>query len=108
MNKKTSISLDKNCYLFAVKYGKRNEYVKKLIEDKIKKIGDSLFFLRQKYGKDEIVELIENISLPVGKWEKKSGDISPVHKADLVVLWEETILTGLTAKELLETLDKHW
>lgn len=106
MKKKTSISINHDCYFFRIKHGKKNAYFERLIKERLRYLKDRLPPLRDKFERREIVELINDMALPTGKWERKNKDISLREKQALVLLWEEVSNTGIEAEDLLEILAK--
>lgn len=104
MKKKTSITLNQDSYLFAVKHGKRNEYIEKLLKDRRNELKHLFNFLNKSFSEEDIFLLLQAISMPAARWEKMYKTVSKVHKAALVSLWEETFLTGIKNDELIELL----
>jgi len=102
MKKKTSITLDNNSYLFQMKHGKRNEYMKKLIKNRLIGLRAMLFFLRSKLGEKEIIELLESMSEPAGQWV--TFNISRRQRQALASLWDEMTNTGIKAEDLLDLI----
>jgi len=104
MKKKTTINLDKNSLIFGIKHGKRDKYIENIIKDRTKKLKIYLNQLRT-FSKQEIIELLELISLPVGDWETKKPDISFEQRKALIALWHEMKATGSTPEKLITYLD---
>lgn len=106
MKKRTSVNIS-NEYFFLIKHGKRNEYVEKLIKERMENLKSVLGVLRKGFSddKDEIINLVKLASIPALSWEKSTPkDLSDLHREALIILWEETSATGIEPTELIDIL----
>ena len=106
MKRRTSVNIC-NEYFFLMKHGKRNEYVEKLFDERLKNLKSILNVLRQDFSddKNEIIILIELADKSAFHWEKNvPANLSHLARQALIVLWEETVSTGIEAQELIDVL----